>query len=110
MLAPFESHNINDGAPWTEADHERLAELYAMSPRPRAEEIASIMGRGIAAIQSRASILNLSAPVTDSRKRQQTKMRKCLGGCDRMIRSDHFGHRICVLCKNDPVYRYMRCA
>ncbi|MBR0995611.1 hypothetical protein JQ580_33395 [Bradyrhizobium japonicum] len=106
MLAPDRSPHINDSAPWTDADHERLTELYMMSPRPPIEQIAGILGRRVGAIQSQASRLSLASSAGP-----QAKMRKCMRACGRTFLSVNYGHRICGMCKSSAEFQnLLRCA
>jgi hypothetical protein len=98
VLAPTDRNTamFNDGRPWTEADCDKLTELYEMQPRPPMEEISRRLGRGISTIQTRAWMLNLSG-----RRTSQSKFRACISRCGRTFLSEDVGMRMCATCRED---------
>ncbi|MBN9007116.1 MAG: hypothetical protein J0H40_17080 [Rhizobiales bacterium] len=92
----------NQGAPWTDADIERLALMYFSMPRPPHSVMAERMGRTVGAMQTVISRVGMSRP--------GAKLRACLGvGCQgqRKFFSAGINNRICGRCERDPV---MGCA
>jgi len=88
------------GDAWSDADVERLAELYFTTPRVSTEKIAAALGRTPKAVQTEASRLGMTQP--------GAKLRICLGeGCNGLRRffSAAPGNRICPRCAESEVYR-----
>ncbi|MBB4377243.1 hypothetical protein [Bradyrhizobium sp. SBR1B] len=83
--------------PWSEADYDRLTDLYA-EHAGNVRIIAALMGRSATAIWTKASNLGLAVTGND------VKLRRCLGeGCrgQKLFMSPDKGTRICPRCKND---------
>lgn len=79
--------------PWSEADYDRLTDLYAKH-HGNVRVIAALMGRSETAIWTKASYLCLAVTGND------VKLRKCLGdGCGKKFLSPDKGVRICSRCK-----------
>ncbi|MBP1294291.1 MULTISPECIES: hypothetical protein [Bradyrhizobium] len=87
----------NAAMPWSDAEYDRLANLY-VEMRGDARAIAAKMGRSATAIWTKASYLGLAVTGND------VKLRKCLGdGCrgQKLFMSPDKGTRICPRCKSD---------
>lgn len=85
----------NSTMPWTDADHDRLTDLYAETGGD-VRAIAARMGRSVTAIWTKASLLDLSVDGPD------VKPRTCLAsGCGKRFMSPHKGVRICPRCKDN---------
>lgn len=78
---------------WSAEADALLAQMYRESDCPDVAEIARACGKSYRATASRASRMGLTSRSSDA------KMRRCLGGCDRLFMSDNRGNRICMSCK-----------
>ena len=91
---PLIAAPANSTMPSTDADHDRLTDLYAETGGD-VRTIAAKIGRSPTAIWTKASCLGLAVDGADVR------LRKCLGGCDRKFMSPDKGVRILSRCRCD---------
>ena len=80
---------LNDKAPWTDSDRDRLASLYFSVPKPPIEMIAENIGRTVPSVFTEICRMGMSRP--------GAKLRSCMP-CGRRFFSGHIGNRICRRC------------
>jgi hypothetical protein len=89
---------VNGGEPWTDADRDRLANLYFTVPKPSIEVICG------GARQDDQSRLHRDLPHGHVEARREAAG---LLACRRSFYSSWIGERICGFCKSSEL---MRCA
>lgn len=89
---------INDKAPWTAEQIEKLAELYFSVPKPSIDHMSAVIGRSPHATWNQIARIGMS--------KRGAQVRKCLP-CDHNFYSTHVGNRMCQRCLESDE---LRCA
>lgn len=85
------------GYAWTDGEVSRLAELWETGATHQA--IAETLGKTVGAVQSKANFIALPRRRWAQAQHPTARMRACMC-CGQAFRSEWFGNRLCLPCKN----------